>query len=257
MNLISNSRRGPWTLFKKELLRFWRVSFQTVAAPVMTALLYLLVFSHVLEGRVQVHGVNYTSFLIPGLIMMSVLQNAFANSSSSLIQSKVMGNIIFVLLTPISYLEFFLAFLASSIVRGLVVGLGIYLVAIIFIDLPMVHPWLVLLFAVLGSALLGAFGIIAGIWADKFDQMAAFQNFIIMPLSFLSGVFYSIHSLPPFWQAVSQLNPFFYMIDGFRYGFFGVGDISPAVSLSVVGSCFFGLSWLTIRMLRTGYKLRG
>ena len=257
MNLISNSRRGPWTLFKKELLRFWRVSFQTVAAPVMTALLYLLVFSHVLEGRVQVHGVNYTSFLIPGLIMMSVLQNAFANSSSSLIQSKVMGNIIFVLLTPISYLEFFLAFLASSIVRGLVVGLGIYLVAIIFIDLPMVHPWLVLVFAVLGSALLGAFGIIAGIWADKFDQMAAFQNFIIMPLSFLSGVFYSIHSLPPFWQAVSQLNPFFYMIDGFRYGFFGVGDISPAVSLSVVGSCFFGLSWLSIRMLRTGYKLRG
>lgn len=257
MNLISNATRGPWTLFKKELLRFWRVSFQTVAAPVMTALLYLLVFSHVLEGRVQVHGVNYTSFLIPGLIMMSVLQNAFANSSSSLIQSKVMGNIIFVLLTPISYLEFFLAFLASSIVRGLVVGLGIYLVAIIFIDLPMVHPWLVLAFAVLGSALLGAFGIIAGIWADKFDQMAAFQNFIIMPLSFLSGVFYSIHSLPPFWQAVSQLNPFFYMIDGFRYGFFGVGDISPAISLSVVGSCFFGLSWLSIKMLRTGYKLRG
>jgi ABC-2 type transport system permease protein len=257
MNLINNSRRGPWTLFKKELLRFWRVSFQTVAAPVMTALLYLLVFSHVLEGRVQVHGVSYTSFLIPGLIMMSVLQNAFANSSSSLIQSKVMGNIIFVLLTPISYLEFFLAFLASSIVRGLVVGLGIYLVAIIFIDLPMVHPWLVLAFAVLGSALLGAFGIIAGIWADKFDQMAAFQNFIIMPLSFLSGVFYSIHSLPPFWQAVSQLNPFFYMIDGFRYGFFGVGDISPAISLSVVGSSFFGLSLITLWMLKTGYKLRG
>jgi len=257
MNLISSSTRGPWTLFKKELLRFWRVSFQTVAAPVMTALLYLLVFSHVLESRVQVHGVNYTSFLIPGLIMMSVLQNAFANSSSSLIQSKVMGNIIFVLLTPISYLEFFLAFLASSIVRGLVVGLGIYLVAIIFIDLPMVHPWLILAFAVLGSALLGAFGIIAGIWADKFDQMAAFQNFIIMPLSFLSGVFYSIHSLPPFWQAVSQLNPFFYMIDGFRYGFLGVGDISPAISLSVVGASFFGLSLITLRMLKTGYKLRG
>lgn len=257
MNLISNSMRGPWTLFKKELLRFWRVSFQTVAAPVMTALLYLLVFSHVLESRVQVHGVNYTSFLIPGLIMMSVLQNAFANSSSSLIQSKVMGNIIFVLLTPISYLEFFLAFLASSIVRGLVVGLGIYLVAIIFIDLPMVHPWLILAFAVLGSALLGAFGIIAGIWADKFDQMAAFQNFIIMPLSFLSGVFYSIHSLPPFWQAVSQLNPFFYMIDGFRYGFFGVGDTSPVISLSVVGVSFFSLSLITLRMLKTGYKLRG
>lgn len=250
--------RGPWTLFKKELLRFWRVSFQTVAAPVMTALLYLLIFSHVLEGRVQVYrGVEYTSFLIPGLIMMSLLQNAFANSSSSLIQSKVMGNIIFVLLTPISYLGFFAAFLAASILRGLVVGLGIYLVAIFFVDLPVVYPWLILVFAVLGSALLGTLGIIAGIWADKFDQMAAFQNFIIMPLSFLSGVFYSIHSLPPFWQKVSHLNPFFYMIDGFRYGFFGVGDISPWVSLVVVGVSFFALSWLTLGMLKSGYKLRG
>ena len=250
--------RGPWTLFKKELLRFWRVSFQTVAAPVMTALLYLLIFSHVLEGRVQVYpGVEYTSFLIPGLIMMSLLQNSFANSSSSLIQSKVMGNIIFILLTPISYMGLFVAFMAASVLRGLFVGLGIYLVAIFFVELPVVHPWLILAFAVLGSALLGALGIIAGIWADKFDQMAAFQNFIIMPLSFLSGVFYSIHSLPPFWQKVSHLNPFFYMIDGFRYGFFGVGDISPWVSLVVVGVSLFALSWLTLLMLKSGYKLRG
>ena len=250
--------RGPWTLFKKELLRFWRVSFQTVAAPVMTALLYLLIFSHVLEGRVQVYpGVEYTSFLIPGLIMMSLLQNSFANSSSSLIQSKVMGNIICILLTPISYMGLFVAFMAASVLRGLFVGLGIYLVAIFFVELPVVHPWLILAFAVLGSALLGALGIIAGIWADKFDQMAAFQNFIIMPLSFLSGVFYSIHSLPPFWQKVSHLNPFFYMIDGFRYGFFGVGDISPWVSLVVVGVSLFALSWLTLLMLKSGYKLRG
>ncbi|HYD33539.1 MAG TPA: ABC transporter permease [Methylophilaceae bacterium] len=257
-NLIPSRFRGPWTLFKKELLRFWRVSFQTVAAPVVTALLYLLIFSHVLEEHVQVYeGVSYTAFLIPGLIMMSLLQNSFANSSSSLIQSKVMGNLIFILLTPLSYLEFFLAFLAAAVIRGLVVGLCIYLVAILFIDLPVVHPWLILSFALLGSALLGAFGIIAGIWADKFDQMAAFQNFIIMPLSFLSGVFYSIHSLPPFWQAVSHFNPFFYMIDGFRYGFFGAGDISPAVSLSVVGTSFFLLSWLALIMLRSGYKIRG
>jgi ABC-2 type transport system permease protein len=255
--MISARFRGPWTLFRKELLRFWRVSFQTVAAPVMTALLYLLVFSHVLEGRVEVHGVNYTSFLLPGLIMMSVLQNAFANSSSSLIQSKVMGNLVFVLLTPLSYLEFFLAFLAAAIIRGLVVGFGIYLVAIMFVDLPVAYPLMVLLFTILGSALLGAFGIIAGIWADKFDQMAAFQNFIIMPLSFLSGVFYSIHSLPPFWQTVSHFNPFFYMIDGFRYGFFGVGDVSPYISLSIVTLSFFALSWLALRMLKTGYKLRG
>jgi len=258
MSLISQRFLGPWTLFKKELLRFWRVSFQTVAAPVMTALLYLLIFSHVLGGRVEVYpGVPYTVFLIPGLIMMSVLQNAFANSSSSLIQSKVMGSIIFVLLTPLSYLEFFLAFLAASIIRGLVVGLSIYLVAICFIDLPVVHPLFILAFAVLGSGMLGAFGIIAGLWAEKFDQMAAFQNFVIMPLSFLSGVFYSIHSLPPFWQKVSHLNPFFYMIDGFRYGFFGQGDISAWFSLSVVLGSFIALSFITIGMLKAGYKLRG
>ncbi len=256
MSLINSRFRGPWTLFKKELLRFWRVVFQTVAAPVMTALLYLLIFSHVLGSRLQVHGVDYTTFLIPGLIMMSMLQNAFANSSSSLIQSKVMGNIIFVLLTPLSYLEFFLAFLVAAIIRGLVVGLGIYLVAIIFVDMPILYPWWILIFAVLGSGLLGAFGIIAGIWAEKFDQMSAFQNFVIMPLSFLSGVFYSIHSLPPFWQKVSHLNPFFYMIDGFRYGFFGAGDISPYVSFAVVGGSFFGLSLITLGMLKSGYKLR-
>jgi ABC-2 type transport system permease protein len=258
MSLINQRFRGPWTLFKKEILRFWRVSFQTVAAPVMTALLYLLIFSHVLGGRVEVYpGVPYTVFLIPGLIMMSVLQNAFANSSSSLIQSKVMGNIIFVLLTPLSYLEFFLAFLAASIVRGLAVGFSIYLVAICFIDLPVTHPLFILGFAVFGSGMLGAFGIIAGLWAEKFDQMAAFQNFVIMPLSFLSGVFYSIHSLPEFWQKVSHLNPFFYMIDGFRYGFFGQGDISPWFSLSVVLGSFIGLSLITIGMLKAGYKLRG
>ncbi len=258
MNLINQRMRGPWTLFKKEILRFWRVSFQTVAAPVMTALLYLLICSHVLGTKVEAYeGVPYTVFLIPGLIMMSVLQNAFANSSSSLIQSKVMGNIIFVLLTPLTYIEFFLAFLLASIVRGLVVGTVIYLTAICFIDLPIVHPMFIFAFAFFGSGMLGTFGIIAGLWAEKFDQMAAFQNFVIMPLSFLSGVFYSIHSLPPVWQKVSHFNPFFYMIDGFRYGFFGQGDISPWFSLSVVVGFFVALSILTIGMLKAGYKLRG
>lgn len=256
--MITPSMVGAWTLFKKELLRFWKVSFQTVAAPVITALLYLLIFSHVLGSHVEIYpGVDYTVFLIPGLIMMSLLQNAFANSSSSLIQSKVMGNIIFILITPISYLEFFLAFLAASIIRGVCVGFCIYLVSTLFIDLPLEHPWIILAFAFLGSAMLGAFGIIAGLWAEKFDQMAAFQNFVIMPLSFLSGVFYSIHSLPPFWQKVSHLNPFFYMIDGFRFGFFGVADISPWLSLSIVVFSLLVLSIITILMLRAGYKLRG
>jgi len=254
---LKASFRGPWTLLKKELLRFWRVAFQTVAAPVITALLYLLIFAHVLEGHVQVYnGIPYTAFLIPGLIMMSVLQNAFANSSSSLIQSKVMGNLVFVLLTPLTHFQFFAAFLCAAIIRGLVVGLGIYLVAMWFVDIHMANPLLILAFALLGSALLGTCGIIAGIWADRFDQMAAFQNFIIMPLSFLSGVFYSIHSLPPFWQKLSQLNPFFYMIDGFRYGFFGKGDISPLISLSIVGASFLVLALITLKMLKSGYKLR-
>lgn len=254
---LQHSQRGMWTLLKKELLRFWRVAFQTVAAPVITALLYLLIFSHVLAGRVEIYeGVGYTAFLIPGLIMMSVLQNAFANSSSSLIQSKVMGNIVFLLLTPLTHLQFFMAFLIAAIARGFVVGTCIYLVAMWFIDLPIVHPWMIVAFAILGSALLGTFGIIAGIWADRFDQMAAFQNFIIMPLSFLSGVFYSIHTLPLFWQKVSHLNPFFYMIDGFRYGFFGKSDVSPWISLTIVGVAFTVLACLTLKMLKFGYKLR-
>ncbi len=186
MSLINPQTRGMYTLFKKEVLRFWRVAFQTIASPVMTALLYLLIFSHVLEGRVTVYdGVPYTAFLIPGLIMMSLLQNSFANSSSSLVQSKVMGNIVFVLLTPLTYVQFFSAFLAASIIRGLVVGFSIYLVAIWFVELPITHLAWIITFAFLGSALLGTFGIIAGIWSDRFDQMAAFQNFIIKPFGII------------------------------------------------------------------------
>jgi ABC-2 type transport system permease protein len=250
--------KGTWTLLKKELLRFWRVVFQTVAAPVITGILYLLIFSHVLDSRTEVYeGVPYSAFLIPGLIMMSLLQNAFANSSSSLVQSKVMGNIVFILLTPLTYIQFFIAFLIASIVRGLFVGLAIYLLAIIYIDLPLMHPWFIVSFSILGGALLGTFGILAGIWADRFDQMAAFQNFVIMPLSFLSGVFYSIHSLPPVWQSISKFNPFFYMIDGFRYGFFGQSDISPFISMGIVLTFFIILAGLSIRLLKTGYKLRG
>lgn len=258
MSLINEQTRGVYTLFKKEVLRFWRVAFQTIASPMITALLYLLIFSHVLADRVQIYdNVPYTAFLIPGLIMMSLLQNSFANTSSSLVQSKVMGNIVFVLLTPLTYLQFFIAFLAAAIVRGFVVGLSIYLVAIFFVDLPVMHIGWVLVFAFLGSALLGTFGIIAGIWAERFDQMAAFQNFVIMPLTFLSGVFYSIHSLPPIWQTISHFNPFFYMIDGFRYGFFGQGDISPWVSLGVVLTFLVLLVVLSLKMLKSGYKLRG
>lgn len=248
---------GFYTLFNKEVQRFWKVSLQTILAPMLTTLLYLLIFSHVLEEHVQIYpGVPYTVFLIPGLVMMAVLQNAFANSSSSLIQSRVTGNIVFVLLSPLSYREVFLAYVLASVVRAAVVGTGVYLVTWCFFDVPLRSLSWVFLFALLGSAFLGTLGIIAGIWAEKFDQLAAFQNFIILPLTFLSGVFYSIHSLPPFWQGLSQFNPFFYMIDGFRYGFFGVSDVSPYLSFGIVVTCFMAVSWLTLIMLRTGYKLR-
>jgi len=249
---------GWVALFYKELLRFWKVAFQTILAPVLTALLYLLIFSHVLETRVSVFDgrVGYTSFLIPGLVMMSVLQNAFANSSSSLIQSKITGNLIFVLVTPLSPLDLFAAYVLGAMVRGIVVGMGVFLVTGSFASLSLQHPLWAMLFALFGSAILGILGMLAGMWADKFDQLAAFQNFLIMPLTFLSGVFYSIHSLPPFWQALSHFNPFFYMIDGFRYGFFGLSDIAPATSLAVVATFCLALTVLALVLLKRGYKLR-
>lgn len=248
---------GWQTLFYKEVLRFWKVGFQTVAAPVITAILYLMIFGHVLEDRVQVYdSVSYTAFLLPGLVMMSVLQNAFANSSSSLIQSKIMGNLVFLLLTPLSHRAWFVAYVGSSIVRGLAVGAGVMVVTWWFAQPSMVAPLWILAFGFMGAALLGALGLIAGLWAEKFDQMAAFQNFIIVPMTFLSGVFYSIHSLPAFWQKVSHLNPFFYMIDGFRYGFFGQSDVSPWISLALVGGALAVVSAVALHLLKTGYKIR-
>ncbi len=251
------SFEGAWPLFSKEVLRFWKVGFQTVAAPVLTAVLYLLIFGHVLSDRVEAFpGVGYTSFLVPGLVMMSVLQNAFANSSSSLVQSKITGNLVFLLVTPLSHWAWFVAYVGASMVRGLVVGAGVMLVTVWFAPLRWVEPWWILIFGALGAGLLGSLGLIAGLWAEKFDQMAAFQNFVIMPMTFLSGVFYSVHSLPAVWQSVSHLNPFFYMIDGFRRGFFGVSDVSPWLSLAVVGLSFVMVAGIALRLLATGYKIR-
>jgi ABC-2 type transport system permease protein len=219
---------GWQTLLYKETLRFWKVGFQTVGAPVLTAVLYMLIFGHVLQDQVKVYDqVSYTAFLVPGLVMMSVLQNAFANSSSSLIQSKIMGSLVFVLLTPLSHWNWFFAYVGSSVARGLLVGTGVFAVTVFFGQPAFVAPLWIVLFAVLGAAMLGAL-----------------------------GVFYSIHSLPPFWQKVSHLNPFFYMIDGFRYGFFGVSDVSPWLSLGIVGTALLVVSAVAVNMLRTGYKIR-
>jgi ABC-2 type transport system permease protein len=254
MNLFSVGFR---TLFYKEILRFWKVATQTIAAPVVSAMLYLLIFGHVLDGRVEMlDGVSYTSFLIPGLVMMSVLQNAFANSSSSLIQSKITGNLVFILLPPLSHVEILSAYVTASVLRGLVVGLGVFVITAWFAHLSFVAPLWIIAFALLGAGILGTLGVIAGIWAEKFDQLAAFQNFLITPATFLAGVFYSIKKLPPFWLAVSHFNPFFYMIDGFRYGFFGQSDVSPWTSLAIVAVFFVALAAIAINLLRRGYKLR-
>ena len=248
---------GWQALLYKETLRFWKVAFQTVAGPVLTAMLYLLIFGHALEAHVKVYDqVSYTAFLVPGLAMMSLLQNAFANSSSSLIMSKVMGNLVFLLLTPLSYMNWFVAYVGAAVIRGLIVGLGVFAVSAIFTSVSFVAPLWILVFAVMGAALMGTLGLIAGLWAEKFDQLAAFQNFVVMPMTFLSGVFYSIHSLPTFWQGVSHLNPFFYMIDGFRYGFFGKSDVSPWLSFSVVGMVLLVVSAIALHLLRIGYKIR-
>ncbi len=249
---------GWQTLFYKEVLRFWKVGFQTVAAPVLTAVLYMLIFGHVLSEHVKVYDkISYTAFLVPGLVMMSVLQNAFANSASSLVQSKITGSLVFLLLTPLSHWSWFFAYVASSMARGVAVGIGVLVVTAFFGQPSFVAPWWILLFSLMGAAMLAGLGLIAGLWAEKFDQMAAFQNFVVMPMTFLSGVFYSIHSLPAFWQQVSHLNPFFYMIDGFRYGFFGVSDVSPWLSLAIVGAALLLVSAVAVHLLRIGYKIRG
>jgi ABC-2 type transport system permease protein len=247
---------GFHALFRKEVKRFSKVAFQTVAAPILTAVLYLLIFGHVLANSPKIFGYEYAAFLIPGLVMMSVLQNAFANTSSSLIQSKLTGNLVFVLLAPLSHIEFFAAYVGAAMIRGLCVGLGVFLVTIWFAQIPFIAPWWIVIFAFLGSALLGAMGIVAGIWADKFDQLAASQNFVIVPATMLSGVFYSIHSLPALWLHISHFNPFFYMIDGFRYGFFGQSDVPPLHSLLVLVLCMSVVTFVALNMLKKGYKIR-
>jgi len=248
---------GWQMLFFKEVMRFWRVAAQTITGPVLTAMLYLLVFGQAFASHVEVYdGVSYTAFLVPGLVMMSLLQNAFANSSSSLIASKVMGNMVFLLLTPLSSWHWFVAYVGASVLRGLVVGAGVLTVSLIFAVPPLLQPLWAIGFALLGAILMGSLGVVAGLWSEKFDHLAAFQNFVVMPMTFLSGVFYSIHSLPPFWQTASHFNPFFYMIDGFRYGFFGASDVSPWLSLAVVGVATSAVALWALLLLRSGYKVR-
>ncbi|TAJ54923.1 MAG: metal-dependent hydrolase [Nevskiaceae bacterium] len=255
---MSPDQRGFSTLLKKEIMRFWAVLAQTVTAPVITALLYLLVFAQALQGRSVngYDGLSYTEFLVPGLVMMTVIQNAFANTSSSLIQSKVMGNIVFTLMAPLGPLDWFGAYVIAALVRSVLVALAMLAVTWFFVPLPVREPGALLAVFTLSAATLAALGLIAGILAQKFDHIAAFTNFFITPLSFLSGVFYSVHSLPPFWFTASHFNPFFYMIDGFRYGFFGQADVPIFQSLLWIAGAFVAVSAVALWMLVTGYKMR-
>lgn len=248
---------GMWTLTVKEVKRFWSVLGQTVTAPVITAMLYLLVFAQVMQGRVEIYpGVSYTQFLIPGLIMMSIIQNAFANTSSSMAQSKIMGNLVFVLMAPLAAWEMFLAHLAASLLRAALVGSVLFAATWPFVHLPVDSLTVLVGMFLLAGGSLAVIGLIAGIVASKFDHLAAFQNFLILPASFLSGVFYSINSLPEFWMRVSHFNPFFYMIDGFRHGFLGVGDVALWQCFAWTGGFFVFASAVCLWMLATGYKLR-
>ena len=255
--MIDVNTGGLKTLTLKEIKRFWSVLGQTVTAPVVTALLYLLVFGQVMQDRVEVYpGVSYLQFLIPGLIMMSVIQNAFANSSSSLIQSKLLGNLVFLLMSPIAAWEMFTAYLVAALFRAGLVGIVLYLATWPFVHLPLREPLVLLGMFIVSGGSMAVIGLIAGIVSAKFDHLASFQNFLILPASFLSGVFYSIHTLPPFWLAASHFNPFFYMIDGFRHGFLGTGDVSVLMCFAWTGGLFVLLSAICLRLLHTGYKLR-
>ena len=248
---------GCWALFMKEVRRFYSVAVQTIFAPVVASLLYLLIFGQVIEARMDVYtGLSYSQFIIPGLVMMTILQNAFSNTSSSLIQSKMHGNLTFVMLSPISPLELYSAFVGASIVRGLAVGLGVLVVGIWGFDIVWQSPMWILLFAVLSAAVMGGVGMTAGILADKYDHLAAFQNFIIIPLTFLSGVFYSIHALPEFWQVFSHFNPFFYMVDGFRFGFFNQSDVSVLFSLAITVLFLVAVTVINLILLYKGVKIR-
>ena len=248
---------GFWALFVKEVRRFYSVVVQTIFAPIVATMLYLLVFGTVIDSKIETYnGLSYSQFLIPGLVMMALLQNAFANTSSSLIQSKMHGNLTFVLLSPISPFEFYLAFVAASVVRGVTVGLGILVVGMIWFDLTWQQPVWILLFAVLSAIMMGGLGMLAGIISDKYDHLAAFQNFVIMPHTFLRGVFYSIHALPEFWQHASHLNPFFYMVDGFRFGFFSQSDVSVYLSLLITSLFVVLVSAINLILLNKGVKIR-
>lgn len=253
LNLI-----GLRTLVRKEVGRFLNVYTQTIIAPMVTALLFYAVFALAFGGLAQTigDGVPYMTFIAPGLIMMTMVQNAFANTSSSIVIAKVQGNIVDVLMPPLSAGEFFAGYVLGGVLRGLVVGLATGIVIELVTGMPIYSLLYIFVFGVLGSLLLSSIGLAAGIWSEKFDHIAAVTNFIVTPLTFLSGTFYSVEQLPGAWQTLAHWNPFFYMIDGFRYGFIGHADGNVTIGLTVLLVMNIFMAWLCWWMIRTGYKIK-
>ena len=248
---------GLWVLTGKETGRFLKVYAQTIVAPVITTLLFYTVFALALGGNQRmIENVPYLSFLAPGLIMMSMAQNAFANTSSSIVISKVQGNIVDVLMPPLSALELTLGYVLGGMARGLAVGIVSILTLAIFADITISHPFYVLYHAIMGSMMLALLGTIGGIWSDKFDHLAAVQNFVVMPATFLSGTFYAADRLPEGWRFLAHMNPFFYMIDGFRYGFIGVPDGTLILGIAVMALVNAALLVTAYGMIASGYKLK-
>ena len=248
---------GLWTLYWREVRRFTKVYNQTIVAPVVTSLLFLAIFALALgQTAEQGHNAVYLDFLAPGLVMMAISQNAFANTSSSMIIAKVQGNIVDTLMPPLTAHELTLALAFGGVTRGLVVGIASALAMTVFVPFRVADPFAMFYFAFTASLLLSLLGLAGGIWADKFDHIASVTNFIVIPLSFLSGTFYSIERLPPFFRDLAYLDPFFYMIDGFRYSWTGRAGMSVHLGMAVMAGCCAALWFLCHRMFATGYKLK-
>jgi ABC-2 type transport system permease protein len=248
---------GLWTLYRKEVLRFLKVPWQTIVAPLVGGLLFLAVFALAFSDRARVMGdLPYLEFLAPGLIMMAVVQNSFANTSSSLMIAKIQGNIVDVLMPPLSAWELTLAYAAGGATRGMLVAVVVGLAMAPFVSLTVVNPWALAFFCLAAALMLSLAGIAAGIWADKFDHMASVTNFLVTPLSFLSGTFYSIRQLPDFWYWLSHFDPIFYAIDGFRAGFIGTSDTSLLLGAAALVGTNAALWVLCHRMFARGYKLK-
>ena len=248
---------GLWTLTEKEITRFMSVYLQTIIAPVMTTILFYIVFAMAFAGAErQIFGMSFMTFLAPGLVIMAMVQNAFANTSSSLIISKMQGSINDLLIAPLTPLSLVAGYVLGAIVRGILIGVVSILALMFLLKLPIYSFSIIVIFSVLGCGVMGFLGLLGGIWADKFDHLAAMTNFIITPLTFLSGTFYSMKSLPIFWQDLAQFNPFFYMIDGFRYGFIGVGDsnlVQGSIILSAINIILFMICYV---MIDKGYRIK-